>query len=98
MTDLLTITIRAIAPDPYFTLSKPEKGARGRLILCEGDRLKPLNCKAFKLLVTPSAPCPNPRGVKTPPETQTGLIFDRLLLKKDRSDESYTRPIRIYVT
>jgi len=37
-------------------------------------------------------------GVTTPPETQTGLIFDRLVLKKDRSDESYTRPIRIYVT
>ena len=40
----------------------------------------------------------NAGGVTTPPETQTGLIFDRLVLKKDRSDESYTRPIRIYVT
>ncbi|MEG4492157.1 hypothetical protein [Microcoleus sp. D3_18_C4] len=56
MTDLLTITIRTIAPDRDSTLSKPEKGDRARLIFCEGDRLKPLNCKAFKLLVTPSAP------------------------------------------
>ncbi|WP_158307938.1 hypothetical protein [Microcoleus vaginatus] len=43
----------AIAPDPDSTLSKPEKGDRGRLILFEGDRLKPFNCKAFQLLVTP---------------------------------------------
>jgi len=39
-----------------------------------------------------------PGGVTTPPQTQTGLIFDRLVLKKDRSNESYTRPIKIYVT
>jgi hypothetical protein len=45
-----------------------------------------------------SKPSEKPGGVTTPPETQTGLIFDRLVLKKDRSDESYTRPIRIYVT
>ena len=33
-----------------------------------------------------------------PAGTQTGLVFDRLVLKKDRSDGSYTRPIGIYVT
>ena len=53
MTELLTLTIRAIVPAPDSTLSKPEKGDRGRLILCEGDRLKPFTCKAFQLLVTP---------------------------------------------
>ncbi|MEG5037568.1 MULTISPECIES: hypothetical protein [unclassified Microcoleus] len=47
MTDLLTITIRAIAPDPDSTLSKPEKCHRARLILCEGDRLKPLSAQGF---------------------------------------------------
>ncbi|MEG5000722.1 hypothetical protein [Microcoleus sp. B4-D4] len=53
MTGLLTITIGAIAPAPHSTLSKPEKGDRARLILFEGDRLKPFNCKAFKFLTTP---------------------------------------------
>ncbi|MEG4396689.1 hypothetical protein [Microcoleus sp. BROC3] len=55
MTDLLTITIAAIAPDPDSTLSQPEKGDRGRLILCEGDGLNPCQHKAFKLFVTPPA-------------------------------------------
>ena len=50
MTDLLTITIRTIAPDPDSTLSKPEKGDRGRLILCEGDGLNPLIAKLLSCL------------------------------------------------
>jgi hypothetical protein len=37
-------------------------------------------------------------GVTTPPETHTEQRVDRLVLKKDRLDESYTRPIRIYAT
>jgi hypothetical protein len=40
----------------------------------------------------------NSGGVTTPPETQTEQRVDRFMLKKDRRDESYTRPIRIYVT
>jgi len=50
MTDLLTITIRAIAPDPDSTLSQPEKEDRGRLILFEGDGLNPLIAKLLSCL------------------------------------------------
>jgi len=46
----------------------------------------------------PEASAPEPDGVTTPPETQTEQRVDRFMLKKDRRDESYTRPIRIYVT
>jgi hypothetical protein len=53
MTDLLTITIRTIAPDPDSTLSKPEKGDRGRLILFEGHRLKPLSAQGFEVACHP---------------------------------------------
>ncbi|MEG4121013.1 hypothetical protein QUA43_26540 [Microcoleus sp. N9_B4] len=47
MPDLLTLTIGAIAPDRDSTLSKPEKGDRARLILCESDRLKSLSAQGF---------------------------------------------------
>ena len=40
----------------------------------------------------------NAGGVTKRPETQTEQRVDRLMLKKDRLYESYTRPIRIYVT
>jgi hypothetical protein len=50
MTDLLTLTIRAIAPAPDSTLSKPEKGDRDSLILCKGDGLNPLIAKLLSCL------------------------------------------------
>lgn len=50
MTELLTLTIRAIVPAPDFTLSKPEKGDRDRLILFEGDGLNPLIAKLLSCL------------------------------------------------
>jgi hypothetical protein len=42
--------------------------------------------------------CCKSGGVTKRSETQTEQRVDRLMLKKDRRDESYTRPIRIYVT
>ena len=53
MTGLLTIGMVAIAPEPDSTLSKPEKGDCGRLILCEGDRFKPLSAQGFEVACYP---------------------------------------------
>src|SRR4028119_1085944 len=59
-----------------------------------------MNCSLLPILVGKRLKklIPNPGGVTTPPKTQTEQRVDRLVLKKDRPDESYTRPIRIYVT
>ena len=63
----------------------------------EGPQASPEKLIALMILIAIAMTSAS-GGVTTPPETQTGLIFDRLVLKKDRSNESYTRPIRIYVT
>ncbi|MEG4440526.1 hypothetical protein QUB47_01495 [Microcoleus sp. AT9_B5] len=48
MTDLLTITLRGDRPRSCFHLVEICKSSdRGRLILCEGDRLKPLSAEGF---------------------------------------------------